>query len=339
MTAAATHQPPVIPPRPVKSQDKEDSSDATPKIPPRPSTKRFDRSISPNPERFAQSPLSGGIPHKSPKTLRFSHHYAGQQDEDSIDRSGSVPMPSVGQEGVEYSAVTRELEHEDKKSQQQQQDVDPEQTRTVAQDLKLHAPKPSLPALSAKQRVQGVTRTDSDKAAAFGIGRPTSRDDNAGRSTSRDASYGRSTSREGYKKNRASGSFSTSDGRPEIEDEQGIPEIGQRVPMNPHLGDVQAPSPAPGAVEPKKHHHRKHSSRCGPPGSYGLHGHNITPQDRLDKDYYERHPEVLEREHQTPLHDRQNDYAMSSKDLNKLVRETARRGSGLGRSSIACSPT
>ncbi|KAM0426763.1 hypothetical protein ACHAPT_008079 [Fusarium lateritium] len=302
MTAAAMQQTPSIPPRPVK--DKDDSS--PPKIPPRP-TKRFDRSISPNPDRFAPSPFNEGIPQKSPKTLRFSPN-DHVQEQDPIDRSGSVPMPSIGQEGLEYSTIADELKVEEEKTGEKPRAASPEHTSTVAQDLKLHAPKPSLPAHSAKQRVQAVTRTDSDKAASFGIGRPGSRD--------------------GVKK-KASTSFSASEGRPEIEDEQGIPEIGQRVPMNPHLGDVQAPSPAPGSEEPKKHHHRKHSSRGGPPGSYGLHGHGVAPQDKLDKEYYDKHPEALKREHQTPLHDRQNDYALSSNDLNKLVRDTRSRGSGL----------
>ncbi|KAJ4328158.1 hypothetical protein N0V84_001360 [Fusarium piperis] len=310
MTAAAM-QTPAIPPRPAK--DKDDLS--PPKIPPRPS-KRFDRSISPNPDRFAQSPFNEGIPQKSPKTLRFSPN-DNVQDQDPIDRSGSVPMPSIGQEGLEYSTIANELKAEEEETGEKPSAASPEHTRTVAKDLKLHAPKPSLPAHSAKQRVQAVTRTDSDKAASFGIGRPTSRD--------------------GVKK-KASTSVSASEGRPEIEDEQGIPEIGQRVPMNPHLGDVQAPSPAPGSDEPKKHHHRKHSSRGGPPGSYGLHGHGVAPQDRLEKDYYDKHPEALKREHQTPLHDRQNDYALSSNDLNKLVRDTRNRGSGLA-SEYQSTPT
>lgn len=307
MTAAAM-QTPAIPPRPVK--DKDDLS--PPKIPPRPS-KRFDRSISPNPDRFAPSPFNEGIPQKSPRTLRFSPN-DNAQEQDPIDRSGSVPMPSIGQEGLEYSTIANELKAEEEETGEKPQAASPEHTRTVAKDLKLHAPKPSLSAHSAKQRVQAVTRTDSDKAASFGIGRPTSRD--------------------GVKK-KASTSFSASEGRPEIEDEQGIPEIGQRVPMNPHLGDVQAPSPAPGSDEPKKHHHRKHSSRGGPPGSYGLHGHGVAPQDKLEKDYYDKHPDALKREHQTPLHDRQNDYALSSNDLNKLVRDTRSRGSGLGKFDTA----
>ncbi|KAF5265962.1 hypothetical protein FOXYS1_3200 [Fusarium oxysporum] len=315
MTAAAMQQPPVIPPRPAKGQDKNDSLGNVPKIPPRPSSKRFDRSISPNPDRFAPSPFNEGIPQKSPISARFNPNDAHQ---DPINRPTSVSMPSIGQEGAEYSAVTHEVKPDEVQADEDDRAASPEQTRTIAEDLKLHAPKPSLPAQSAKQRVQAVTRTDSDKAAQFGIGRPGSTQGN---------------------KKQSSTNVSVSDGRPEVEDEHGIPEIGQRVPMNPHLGDVQAPSPGPGSEEFKKHHHRKHSSRGGPPGSYGLHGHGVAPLDKLEKEYYEKHPEALKREHQTPLHDRQNDFAMSKDDLNKLVRDTRSRGAGLGTSGYQATPT
>ncbi|EQL01086.1 hypothetical protein OCS_03195 [Ophiocordyceps sinensis CO18] len=111
--------------------------------------------------------------------------------------------------------------------------------------------------------------------------------------------------------------------------------------MNPHLGDVQAPSPGPGATSDganKKHHGRKHSARGLPPGSYGLHGHGVASQDKLDKAYYQKHPDVLEREQHTPLHDRQNDFAMSSTDLNKLVRDTASRQSAPGMAELHGTP-
>ncbi|KAH7151861.1 altered inheritance of mitochondria protein 21 [Dactylonectria estremocensis] len=306
MTAATMQQTPAIPPRPVRNQDKDDLATSVPKVPPRPAGKRLvDRSISPNPDRFAPSPLNDGIPIKSPRALHFSTDDTSQEHLDEpIDNS---TLPSVGEEGREYNAVTEEIEVEN-----QERASSPEQTRTIAEDLKLHAPKPSLPAQSAKQRVQTVTRTDSEKAASYGIGRPTSRN---------------------AVKKKPSTTFSNSESQPDVDDDQGIPEIGQRVPMNPHLGDVQAPSPAPGSEEFKRHHTRKHSSRGGPPGSYGMHGHGVAPQDKLDKAYYEKNPHVFDREHKTPIHDRQNDFAMSSNDLNKLVRDTASHGSGLATSS------
>ena len=239
--------------------------------------------------------------------------------EEPIERSGSVDLPSVGEEGREYSALMGEAQNDTTNTAARSQTSSPEQTRTVAQDLQLHAPKPSLPANSAKQRVQAVTRTDSDKAAAFGIGHPSNGED---RPISRERGVSRGESRDRISKRPSTSMSGNSD---QTEDEHGIPEIGQRVPMNRHLGDVQAPSPGPSEGS-GRHHSRKHSARSLPPGSYGLHGHGLTPQDKLEKAYYQKHPEALEREENTPIHDRQNDFAMSSTDLNKLVRDTANRG-------------
>ncbi|KAM4063048.1 altered inheritance of mitochondria protein 21 domain-containing protein [Hirsutella rhossiliensis] len=319
MSAAATQQTPAVPPRPSRTMDKEGTG-TMPKIPPRPAHKHIDRSVSPNPDRFAPSPLSGGVTVKPANRAQLLG--PRERADEAIDRSGSVPMPSVGEEGVEYSAVADEMNYEERRSSS------PEQTRTVGEDLKLHAPKPSLPAASAKQQVMAVTRTDSDRAASFGIGRPGS---TAGE---------RSASRNSNRKRPGSSYSAHSDHH--TDDEQGIPEIGQRVPMNPHLGDVQAPSPGPGATSEganKRHHGRKLSARGLPPGSYGLHGHGVAPQDKLDKAYYQKHPEVLEREQHTPLHDRQNDFAMSSSDLNKLVRDTASRQSAPGNAELRGTPT
>lgn len=313
--AAAMSQPPVIPPRPSRSQGRTSPPGDQPKIPPRPA-KRFDRSISPGQGRFAPSPLNDSpFPPKSPRVTRFSGDtLAAEQPSEPIQRPGSVNLPSLGEEGNEYAAINDELAAQAPKSPTPSS---PEQTRSVAQDLQLHAPKPSFPAHTAKQRVQAVTRTDSDKAASFGIGRP----------SSEELPY------RGYinKKKSSVGQMSESESALE-DDEQGIPEIGQRVPMNPHLGDVQAPSPGPpssSADGPRSHtprHHRKHSSRGFsdlPPGSYGLHGHSTPqPTDKLEKAWYDKHPDSFKRESAVSLHDRQNDYAMSSQELNKLVRDT-----------------
>ncbi|KAL7928515.1 hypothetical protein V8C35DRAFT_317934 [Trichoderma chlorosporum] len=300
---APTMQQPVIPPRPSKSPAKDLlAATSTPLVPPRPTNKRIDRSKSPNPDRFAQSPFADGL--ISPLAPQFSPSDGNGE----ADHSDSVPMPSVGEEGLEYSIITAELKGEGTE--------DAEQTRSVAQDLKLHAPKPSLPASSAKERLKTVTRTDSDKAASFGIGKPGYLE-------------GRSASRNGLKKKSSTSFSTTSEQDHQLLDEHGIPEIGQRVPMNPHLGDVQAPSPAPTSDSNGKNHSRRHSSRGLPPGSYGMHGHGVESQDELDKAYYKKHPELQQRELHTPLHDRQNDFAMSSNDLNKLVRETAKRRSGI----------
>ena len=280
-----------------------------PKIPPRPAGRQ--RSLSPG-GRFAPSPLNEGFT-KGSKALRFSPETdVNEYNDDPIERSGSVTIPNIGEEGNEYAAVAEELKKEEEEKTARV--TTPEQTRSVADDLKLHAPKPSLPAHSAKQRVQTVTRTDSDKAASYGIGRPSSTEPKA------------------YKK-KSTASLVSNEDREMLDDEMGIPEIGQRVPMLTNAGDVQAPSPAP-SIGPDgrvKHHTRRHSARDLPPGSYGMHGHGVLSTDKLDKAYYDKHPEILSKEKLRKYHDRQNDFSMSSSDLNKIVRDTASHGAGLGR--------
>ncbi|KAI0477506.1 altered inheritance of mitochondria protein 21 [Xylariaceae sp. FL0804] len=334
MSAATMQSTPVVPPRPSRSQDNSNSnndknnngssnSSLVPNIPPRPA-KRFNRSVSPNPDRFAPSPLNESpFAPKSPR--RFSQSRLG----DSIERSKSVDMPDVGQEGQEYAAAIEELD--DSPDVSRQTAGSPEQTRTVGEDVKLHAPKPTMPAASAKQRVAAVTRTDSDRAASFGIGRATS--DELVKPT--------------LKKKPSTASQLSH----QSEDEgHGIPEIGQRVPMLANAGDVQAPSPAPPRAPSAdatksggRNHHRKTSSRGGfgelPPGSYGLHGHGVESSGSLQKAYYEKHPELKQKEHYNHLHDRVHDYALSSADLNKIVRDTASRGAGTGSTRYLGTPS
>lgn len=195
----------------------------------------------------------------------------------------------------------------------------PEQTRTIDEGMKIHAPKATMPAQSAKQRIMQVTRTDSDRAASFGIGKPSS-------------DVPTPSNRSLKKKASTTSALSHS----EVEDEErGIPEIGQHVPLLANAGDVQAPSPAPGALSAndasRPTHKRKNSSRGLPPGSYGLHGHGVASQDKLDKEYYKKHPETLRSEHHIYQHDRATDFSMSSEQLNKMVRDTENHGHGVGK--------
>ncbi|KAK2603535.1 hypothetical protein QQS21_004304 [Conoideocrella luteorostrata] len=320
MSAAPMAQTPVVPPRPSRSSDKDASGGLMPQVPPRPVNKHLDRSVSPARDRFAQSPLMQGIPHEGVDNGLSKRHAQKQRSNDPIERSRSVDMPSVGEEGMEYGAVASELAHDERRPSA------PEQTRLVDESLKLHAPKPSLPASSAKQQVMAVTRTDSDRAASFGIGQPSNGEE-------------RAISRGSMRKRPESSYSAHSDQGNHTDEDHGIPEIGQRVPMNKHLGDVQAPSPGPGAETPKKHHARKLSARSLPPGSYGLHGHGVAPQDKLEKAYYQKHPEALQREKHTPHHERQNDFAMSSSDLNRLVRDTPSRQALTGSAELRGTPT
>lgn len=228
---------PQIPPRPSRAHQQSSATDSgsslgsdIPKIPPRPVNRRIDRSMSPNRESYARSPLN-----ETPflanhgtqsKSSLYSTGSANASGTDLPRRPSSVALPSIGQEGNEYAevfAIPDEL------------GTSPTQTRNVANDLKLHAPKPSLPQSSAKARVSAVTRTDSGQAAAYGIGKAASSDDKdpGSRDLKTKASF-------------ASQASNSTERRPSsVESEHGIPEIGQRVPMYPNAGDVQAPSPAP----------------------------------------------------------------------------------------------
>jgi hypothetical protein len=61
-----------------------------------------------------------------------------------------------------------------------------------------------------------------------------------------------------------------------------------------------------------------------------MHGHGVAPEDKLEQAYYQKHPELYKQENLVQLHERKHDFNMSSEDLNRIVRDTANRGSGLG---------
>lgn len=326
---------PQIPPRPTRAQEQKSGSGSSlgsdvPKIPPRPINRRLDRSISPQRESFARSPLnetpfSSNHGNQSKSSL-YSFESPSDSTSDLPRRPSSVALPSIGQEGSEYAeafATPEDL-------------ATSPTTRNVANDLKLHAPKPSLPISSAKQRVSAVTRTDSGQAAAFGIGKASGDDkDPSTRVLKAKASFASQTSN-GTERPPSS-----------AESEHGIPEIGQRVPMYPNAGDVQAPSPSPFTPThapgvgfhndgTKPRHHGRRTSGRGvdiPFDAYGKHGHGQLPHDRFEKAYYEKHPELLKKEtshYHGPFAEDRPEWAMSSEDLNKIVRDTA-RGTGIGR--------
>jgi hypothetical protein len=258
-------------------------------------------------------------------------------------RPQSVTLPSIGQEGSEYADIHYEI-LAPKPAQGMEAAA---QTRNVGGDLQLHAPKPSLPTASAKTQVEAVTKTTSKQAAALGLGKPSTpvHDDlehapvplRAKSSFSRPAS---SASNE----RRASVQYG---------EEQGPAELGIRVPINPLLGDVQAPSPAPfgdrplsmggnnGAYGQRKRHTRTMSGRevFLPPGSYGLHGHGVPTEDKFEKDWYAKHPEQYVHDEDQGLYSStgtgRGEFALSSEDLNNIVRSTASRVAGFG-TQLSC---
>lgn len=284
---------PVIPPRPSRSPRA--LGPDVPSIPPRPSNRHFERSVSPSRDSYAPSPLNG-----PPSLSRTT-------SQDLPARPPSVTIPSLGEEGIEYEELA----------------AVPAETRNVGSDLKLHAPKPSLPTSSANARVQAVTRTDSSEAVAAGFGQsqsPALDEDQRSRSLHSKPSA-----------SRADSSRASSTNRRQSLEEQGIPEIGQRVPMLAFAGDVQAPSPAPPRSTSatgnrvSRHHHRTRSGRdvILPPGSYGLHGHGVPSGDKFEKAWYDKHPDEYAREEQGqygPAIAPRPDWALSSDDLNRIVK-------------------
>ena len=241
-------------------------------------------------------------------------------------RPSSVSLPTIGQEGNEYAEVEN---FQNEEAVDEQNLGEPQETRNVAGDLPLHAPKPSFSKDNAKQRVAAVTRTDSGQAAALGIGKAPTPSASADTASKRQVSF------------RPPSSASTErPGSAQYEDEQGIPEIGQRVPMYPDAGDVQAPSTSPfpqspvgigfhnsGYAKPGRHHRRTPSGReVMPPGSYGLHGHGMQSTDQFEQQWYAKHPDALEKEegeYGPGLSGGRAGWALSSVELNKLVRDTA----------------
>ncbi|KAJ9660218.1 hypothetical protein H2198_002724 [Neophaeococcomyces mojaviensis] len=307
----ASQAPPSIPPRPVKQQAAAQGVSKLPDVPPRPLPKRVDRSVSPG--NFPRSPLNE------------PYHFAKTGTPDPVARPPSVAhLPTPGEEGIEYANVN----YQSPSSVLEQEGA--AQTRLVAEDLQLHAPKPSLPKSTATAQVQGVTRTDSAQAVSYGVGRASHDDLTTTRTRSRQ-SFSRPDSAASGERRRSI-----------VHDEQGPATMGLRVPINPLLGDVQAPSPAGLSPQvtgesPRRHGRKKSGMEdFRPPGSYGLHGHGIVPEDRFEREWYAKHPDQLEHEEgqghgvYEGIGSGRGSFALSSDELNKIVRDTASRGAGFG---------
>ncbi|KAM5430690.1 hypothetical protein McanMca71_005234 [Microsporum canis] len=299
----STKAPPPIPPRPTRSPNNAPSSSANPpKIPPRP-TSRPDRSSPPKTDSFAPSPLNA---------LPSSRVLSAESPIDPSLRPDSATLRLVGPEHAGRSnPVSQGVEVATDGVEQ------PAETRNVHQDLHLHAPRPSLPTSSATAQVQAVTRTDISHGHETVSEEPTN--SKYGLPHIQLESSNVSASRKSY-----------------INDEEsGIPEIGQRVPMYPDAGDVQAPSPSPGPTSPHGNqdgHSRTRSRQESsiPPGSYGLHGHGVTPDDPFEKSWYQKHPKELALEeqalHRSGVGSPRPEWAMSSEGLNEIVKSSATTG-------------
>lgn len=331
---------PQVPPRPARSQQQQQqhptmAASDIPQIPPRPGQRRSsERSQSPHRDAFARSPF-----HEPPLGMSLGNKSGGMHTQSAFvsnldlpQRPPSVSLPSIGQEGNEYAEIG--YKDESAVAEPEGSGNEPQETRNIGSDLPLHAPRPSFSKSTAKARVSTVTRTDSTQAAAAGIGKaPPSVDD-------KDPQDRVLKPRVSFRT--ASSASTERPGSAQTEDDRGIPEIGQRVPMYPDAGDVQAPSPSPfqqqfpagvgfhnsGIQKPSRHHRRTPSGKeILPPGSYGMHGHGVPSTDHFEKSWYEKHPEALEREEHGQygpgIGGDRGQWALSSDDLNKLVRETS----------------
>lgn len=304
--------PPTIPARPVKQQAAAQGVSKLPDIPPRPTSKRLERSISP--AHFPGSPLNEPYipPTDKPSLLPL--------------RAPSVAhLPTPGEEGMEYANIQYEPQHPTSALAQDALAQTQTQTRTIAEDLHLHAPKPSLPKASATAQVQGVTRTD------------------IGRASHDDLGLTRTRSRQSFSRPDSAASGGNRRRSVIYDDEQGPAEIGLRVPINPLLGDVQAPTPSGMSPQVTGDGNRRHSRKKSavedfrPPDSYGLHGHGTIANSKFERDWYAKHPEQLEHEEgqghgvYEGIGTGRGGFALSSDELNQIVRSTASRGSGFGR--------
>ncbi|KAL1390575.1 hypothetical protein HDK64DRAFT_265182 [Phyllosticta capitalensis] len=327
---------PTIPPRPARSTPQHQNGNAAattttamPSIPPRPK-RNIERSVSPNRDNFARSPLN------DPSFINGSSpsHSKRPSASDIPARPPSVTLPSIGQEGSEYASLETPPVDDDENA--------PRQTRD-AEGLKLYAPTASLPQSTNRSRIAGVTRADSAQMAAAGLGKKPSETDLF------PGGHSRGHSRSGSSAGRSSRPTSLY----QQDEEHGIPEIGLQVPMYPNAGDVQAPTPSLHSNAPStgvgyfnngassaKLHGRPFA---GPPGSYGMHGHGLKPTDELEKKWYASHPDDAAREAQgaygPAIQENRREWTLSSEQLNRLVQESANKGVGMGASpSVTATP-
>lgn len=332
---------PVVPKRPTRSPNRGDISTQAPdlpEVPPRPQ-RPSDGPVPEDRESSARSPLNA--PPSVANNLFEKPQISPQQGQE-VQRAPSVAsLPLIGQEGIEYASLEKPQGPVVQQSEPRPHPRHPHETRNVAGDLPLHAPKASASPMTQKSRVAAVTRTDTEKASVAGIGKPKT-EYNVSDATSSNSHY-RPPSAVSTERPSSTQAHSLH----ETEQEQGIPAIGETVPLYPNAGDVQAPTPAPpsaglplgelsrpGTTDGQRRSAHGFHGFHGPPGSYGLHGHGLVPHDKFEKAWYEKHPEELAKEeegaHHPAAHDERPPWALSSDELNKLVHRTGRAVPGMG---------
>lgn len=350
---------PTVPQRPTRSQNPTSNSSnelSAPHVPPRPN-RNLEKSKSPSREGATRSPLNDSLL-KSPGASMTPTDTLGEPASKLQKRPSIQSLPLVGHEGEEYASLDQVPQIKNLNGGTTEPST-PQDTRSVSGDLPLHAPKASS-GTSSRAQVAPVVRTDTATAAELGIGKTASEpnephDLHLHHTASRSKDF-RPASSSGLahditRELSRSESRSAMDLTEEEEEEHGIPHIGQQVPMYPNAGDVQAPSPAPwqsqqstgigffndASKTPKDARRKSAQGFHGPPGSYGLHGHGHVHPDKFEKAWYEKHPEELKKEEQGAYGPhaalQRGEWALSSDELNKLVRGNSE--GGFGKSCIA----
>lgn len=351
---------PLVPPRPARANAASSAmNDSTPQVPPRPV-----RNLDSSPARNVQSPLN-----ELPHPLGGPPPRKSQSD---VPRPPIVALPSIGQEGAEYASFDQLPPEAHGVKDVGKSDIGmPEQTRNIAADMKLHAPKASVPQSTVTSRIAPVTGTDSTQAAAAGIGQARPDDDVHKAPLGVAASLSPVHSRPEGTRRAPSSDISPLKQKPSFsrstpnlpkspsskpasiygdEHDHGIPEIGVQIPLMRMAGDVQAPafgiSQPPhaagvgfyndGSARPQSRR-RSATPHYGPPGSYGLHGHSLEPHDQFERDWYAKNPDRALAEGQNIYKPPIPAAALSSADLNRLVNQSA--DAGMGKSGAYCTYT
>ncbi|KAF7187828.1 hypothetical protein HII31_10728 [Pseudocercospora fuligena] len=340
---------PIVPPRPQRNNASAAPTalkNDTPLVPPRPV-----RKTDPSPDREGATRSPFNLP---PTSLSNRSQVTKRTSQELPRRPPSVSLPTLGQEGAEYSSFDQLPAEAQGVSTS---DEAGEQTRNVAVDLPMHQPKASVPQSTATKNIQKVTDTDSTQAALAGIGRSKPADD-VHKLPPGDASPSRvsrvtsntkrapSTEPPNILRTKASFNRSTSSLQPlerttsrpgslygGDDHEHGIPVIGQQVPLLAMAGDVQAPTPGSGSSVhtpgigffndgSARSHQRKRSSRqeFGPPDSYGIR-HDADHADQFEREWVRKHPEEAAKEGHY-MHLPKPESALSSEQLNRIVRES-----------------
>lgn len=175
-----------------------------PKAPSRPNDKTLARSISPNQDKYARSPLNEASLNlnKNKTENQTSAASSARLSDTEFCHLLSVKLPSIGQEGTEYADVY--------KNQDENLNKLPIKNNCINSIYQFDDPESTCQDSEVESLITTMAHTDSSKDSVM---------------------------------TNTSQSIETDPQISEIsKNTQGIPQIGLFVPMYPNAGDVQAPS-------------------------------------------------------------------------------------------------